>query len=60
MHYRIRPGHTFRDSDDSIKGAGEIIELAADTAKLHADKVDLVQAVSVEADVQPSAPAADA
>ncbi len=49
MHYRIKPGHSFRDSDDSIKTAGELIELSPDVAAQHADKVELAdsEAVSV-------------
>jgi hypothetical protein len=42
MLYRILPGHTFRVDDDTVKGAGEEIELSEDTARLHAGKVEPV------------------
>ena len=38
--YRIRPGHSFRDSDGSTKSGGDLIELGEDIAQLHADKVE--------------------
>lgn len=48
-HYLIRPGEQFRDSDGTVKGGGEMIELDADMAKLHAGKVDPVPAATQDA-----------
>jgi hypothetical protein len=44
MLFRIKPGHSFRDHDDSIKGAGELIELGEDAAQLHAQKIEPAEA----------------
>lgn len=49
MLFRIKPGHSFRDHDDTIKGAGELIELDVDTAQLHAHKVEPAEAVQTPA-----------
>lgn len=40
MKYRILPGHSFRDSDNTVKTGGDTIELSEDVAKAHADKVE--------------------
>lgn len=40
MLFRIRPGFSFRDHDDTIKGAGETIELDEESAQIHAHKVE--------------------
>jgi hypothetical protein len=40
MKFRIKPGASFRDSDDSIKTGGQTIELPPDMAAQHADKVE--------------------
>lgn len=37
--YKIRPGESFRDSDGSIKGGGETIELCDEMAAVHRDKI---------------------
>lgn len=42
MKYRILPGHSFRDSDNTVKTGGDTIELSEDVAKAHADKVELI------------------
>lgn len=39
-HYRIKPGASFRDSDGSVKGGGQLIELGEDIALANADKLD--------------------
>ena len=54
MKYRIKPGASFRDSDDSIKTGGQTIELSQDVAALHADKVEPLdaEAAALEAAVQ--------
>lgn len=38
--YRIRPGYSFRDSDESVKTAGDTIELADDVAAANAEKIE--------------------
>lgn len=43
MKYRIKPGHSFRDSDNTIKTGGDQIELDDEAAKAHADKVDRIE-----------------
>lgn len=40
--YKILPGHSFRDSDDSVKSGGDDIELSEEFAAQHADKVELL------------------
>lgn len=41
MHlYTIRPGHSFRMPDGSLKTGGDQIELATDVAVTHAGSVD--------------------
>jgi hypothetical protein len=50
MHYRIKPGYSFRDSDDSIKTGGELIELSPDVAAQHAEKVEVIEAGEQVAD----------
>jgi hypothetical protein len=50
MLYRILPGHSFRVDDETVKGAGELIELSEDTARLHAGKVELASSEPQAAD----------
>lgn len=38
--YKIRPGESFRDSDGSIKGGGETIELCDEMAAVHRDRIE--------------------
>lgn len=47
--YTIRPGHSFREADGSVKSGGQTIELGEDIAELHADKVDLVDPLDAPA-----------
>lgn len=42
--YTIRGGYTFKEADGSTKSGGQTIELDDEMAKLHADKIDPVQA----------------
>jgi hypothetical protein len=49
MLFRIKPGHSFRDHDDTIKGAGELIELDEDAAQVHAQKIEPAEAVQTPA-----------
>lgn len=37
--YQIRPGESFRDSDDTVKGGGQLIELCDEMAVVHRDKI---------------------
>ena len=39
MKYIIQPGHSFVDSDGTVKTGGQVIELSDDVARTHADKV---------------------
>jgi hypothetical protein len=41
--YRITSG-TFRDSDDSVKGVGDEIEMGEDIARQHAGSLELLDA----------------
>ncbi|MEY8688328.1 MAG: hypothetical protein AB9M53_00430 [Leptothrix sp. (in: b-proteobacteria)] len=50
-HYRILPGASFRDSDGSVKTAGELIDLGDDLAALHADKVERANVEAPPADI---------
>jgi hypothetical protein len=59
MHYRIKPGYSFRDSDDSLKTGGELIELSPDVAAQHADKVELAEPEAEVGTVQTFADPAD-
>lgn len=52
MKYRILPGYSFRDSDETIKTGGDTIELSDDIATKYADRVEALDA--------PAAPASDA
>ena len=38
--FKIRPGESFLDSDGSVKTGGQLIELDADMAKAHRDKIE--------------------
>lgn len=49
--YRITDG-SFRDSDGSTKGPGDTIDLDADMARQHRDKVVLANPPAAPADVQ--------
>ena len=40
--FKVRPGEQFKDADGSIKAGGDTIELDAEMAALHRDKVDPV------------------
>lgn len=48
--YRVRPGVTFVMPDGSRVEAGDIIELAADLALMHMERLEVVQK---QADVFP-------
>lgn len=50
--YRIRPGASFRMGDGSVKGPGDVIELADEVAAQHANAVD---EVTDEAAAEPAA-----
>lgn len=39
-HYRIIGGHSFIDTDGSLKTGGDLIQLDTDLAALHAGKVE--------------------
>lgn len=56
-HYRITAG-SFRDTDNSIKTAGDTIELPPEVAAAHADKVQLLDPQPGAEPVQTPAPAA--
>lgn len=51
--YRILPGYSFRDSDDSIKTGGQTIALSPDVAATLAHQVELVEP---QANAAPAAP----
>lgn len=38
--YRIQPGASFREPDNSVKTGGEYVELSKELAEQHRDKVD--------------------
>ena len=40
--YKIRPGHSFRVDDGSVKQAGDVIELGSDVAQMHIEKIQFV------------------
>lgn len=43
MKYRIKPGYSFRDSDNSVKSGGDIIDLDAAALAIHGDKVEAIE-----------------
>lgn len=50
MKYKIKPGHSFLDSDGTRKEGGAVIELSDDVAAAHADKIDPAPADAVAVD----------
>lgn len=54
--YRITSG-TFREPDDTIKGAGDEIEMGEDIARQHPNSLVLIDVPAAEANAEP-APAA--
>lgn len=41
--YRINPGYSYRDGQNVVRGAGEVIELAEDVVNLQPNSVTLVE-----------------
>lgn len=54
--YRILPGHSFVDSDGSVKGGGQSIELGDDIAAQHPDKLQLQPEPDPEPEPDPAPP----
>ena len=60
MKYRIKPGYSFRDSDNSVKTGGDVIELDAESLAIHGDKVDPVDPAPLATqELVPAAPDAE-
>jgi hypothetical protein len=56
MQYRIKTGYSFRDTDNSVKTGGDSIDLDAEAALAHAEKVDAIAEVATPETAAPEQP----